>query len=170
VLLTLGFGFYVANFGNYGATYGSLSAVIVLLTWLYLSSYVLLFGAEFNSEIEHQTARDTTAGAPQPLGQRGAWTADHVAGEPDAQPAPPQVTADAPAVAPNDPPRTSAIHAYAASRVGARAARLGGAGKVGMVSSLLATAGLGLLRRRGKTGAGAALLASAAGLALLRRD
>jgi hypothetical protein len=39
-----------------------------------------------------------------------------------------------------------------------------------MVSSLLATAGLGLLRRRGKTGAGAALLASAAGLALLRRD
>lgn len=42
IVLTLGFGFYVSNFGNYGATYGSLSAIVVLLTWLYLSSYVLL--------------------------------------------------------------------------------------------------------------------------------
>lgn len=62
VLLTIGFGVYVARFGSYGATYGSLSAVVVLLTWLYLSSYALLFGAELNSELEHQTARDTTAG------------------------------------------------------------------------------------------------------------
>jgi membrane protein len=174
VLLTLAFGFYVANFGDYGATYGSLSAVIVLLTWLYLSSYVLLFGAEFNSEIEHQTARDTTAGAPQPLGERGAWTADHVAGgaEPDGQPQqqPATPTASVAAPQPQEPPRTSAIQAYAASRLGARAARLGGAGKIGMLSSLLATAGLGLLRRRGRTGAGAALLGTAAGLALLRRD
>ncbi len=46
VLLTLAFGFYVANFGSYNATYGSLGAVVVLLTWLYLSAYVLLFGAE----------------------------------------------------------------------------------------------------------------------------
>ncbi len=45
-LLTAGFGFYVANFGSYNATYGSLGAVIVLLTWLYLSAYALLFGAE----------------------------------------------------------------------------------------------------------------------------
>jgi membrane protein len=80
VLLTLGFGFYVANFGNYGATYGSLGAVVVLLTWMYLSAYALLFGAELNSELEHQTARDTTSGPEQPLGQRGAWAADHVAG------------------------------------------------------------------------------------------
>ncbi|MBA2466408.1 MAG: YihY/virulence factor BrkB family protein, partial [Sphingomonas sp.] len=80
LLLTLGFGFYVANFGNYNATYGSLGAAIVLLTWLYLSSYVLLFGAEMNSELEHQTARDTTEGAPAPLGARGAWAADNVAG------------------------------------------------------------------------------------------
>ena len=79
LLLTLGFGFYVSNFGNYGATYGSLSAVVVMLTWLYLSSYVLLFGAEFNSEVEHQTAADTTQGPDQPLGTRGAWSADHVA-------------------------------------------------------------------------------------------
>ena len=79
VILTLGFGFYVARFGNYGATYGSLGAVVVLLTWLYLSSYTLLFGAELNSELEHQTARDTTKGPDRPLGERGAWAADHVA-------------------------------------------------------------------------------------------
>ena len=54
VLLTLGFGFYVACFGKYNVTYGSLGGVIVLLTWLYLSSFVLLFGAEFNSEVEHR--------------------------------------------------------------------------------------------------------------------
>ena len=52
VALTLGFGLYVSRFGHYNATYGSLSAVIVLLTWLYLSSYVFLLGAEFNSELE----------------------------------------------------------------------------------------------------------------------
>lgn len=79
VLLTLGFGFYVRRFGNYGATYGSLSAVVVLLTWLYLSAYLLIFGAELNCELEHQTRRDTTQGPERSLGQRGAWAADHVA-------------------------------------------------------------------------------------------
>lgn len=79
VALTLGFGFYVANFGNYGTAYGSLGAVVVLLTWIYLSAYALLFGAELNAELEHQTARDTTSGPEQPLGDRGAWVADHVA-------------------------------------------------------------------------------------------
>jgi membrane protein len=79
VALTLGFGFYVANFGSYGTTYGSLGAVVVLLTWMYLSAYALLFGAELNAELEHQTARDTTAGPDEPLGERGAWVADHVA-------------------------------------------------------------------------------------------
>ena len=78
LLLTLGFGFYVSRFGNYNATYGSLATVVVLLTWLYLSSYVLLFGAELNSELEHQTAADTTVGADKPVGERGAWSADHV--------------------------------------------------------------------------------------------
>lgn len=52
VLLTLAFKAYAANFGRFDATYGSLSAVVVLLTWLYLSSYVFLFGAELNSELE----------------------------------------------------------------------------------------------------------------------
>jgi membrane protein len=84
VALTIGFGIYVARFGSYGATYGSLSAIVVLLTWLYLSSYALLFGAELNSELEHQTARDTTSGPERPLGERGAWAADHVAGADEA--------------------------------------------------------------------------------------
>lgn len=79
VALTLGFGTYVTNFGNYSATYGSLATVVILLTWLYLSSYLLVFGAELNSELEHQTQRDTTKGPEKPLGDRGAWSADHVA-------------------------------------------------------------------------------------------
>ncbi len=79
VLLTLGFGFYIGKFGNYNATYGSLATVVILLTWMYLSAYLLIVGAELNSELEHQTARDTTKGAERPLGQRGAWAADHVA-------------------------------------------------------------------------------------------
>lgn len=59
LLGTLGFGLYVKNFGNYGATYGSLSAVIVLLTWLWLSIYVFLLGAELNSELERAVAPQT---------------------------------------------------------------------------------------------------------------
>lgn len=51
---TLAFGFYVANFGNYNATYGSLGAVVVFLTWLYLSAYIVLMGAELNTELEKQ--------------------------------------------------------------------------------------------------------------------
>ena len=79
LILTLLFGFYVSNLTNYSATYGSLGAVVALLTWLYLSAYAFVFGAELNSEIEHQTAKDSTTGAPEPMGDRGAWAADNVA-------------------------------------------------------------------------------------------
>lgn len=79
MLLTVLFGFYVSNLTNYTATYGSLGALAALQTWLYLSAYVIVFGAELNSEIEHQTARDSTTGPEQPLGKRGAWAADNVA-------------------------------------------------------------------------------------------
>ncbi len=54
--LTFGFGIYATNFGNYNGTYGSLGAVVATLTWLYLSSYILLFGAELNCEIERLAA------------------------------------------------------------------------------------------------------------------
>ena len=67
LVTTLGFGVYVANFADYGATYGSLSAVILLLTWLYLSAYVLVLGAELNSELERQTtARTAEPARPAP--------------------------------------------------------------------------------------------------------
>lgn len=70
---------YVANFGNLDKTYGSIAAVVILLLWLYLSSFAVLLGAEFNSEMELQTAKDSTTGQPRPMGRRGAYHADHVA-------------------------------------------------------------------------------------------
>jgi membrane protein len=79
LLLTVGFGFYVSRFSNYHASYGSLGTVVALLTWIYLSAYTFVIGAELNSEIEHQTAKDSTTGAPLPMGKRGAWAADNVA-------------------------------------------------------------------------------------------
>jgi membrane protein len=69
---------YLANFADYNATYGSLGAAIGLMMWLWVSSIVILFGAELNSEIEHQTARDSTVGRGKPLGTRGAAMADSV--------------------------------------------------------------------------------------------
>ena len=78
VLVSVAFSFYVANFGTYNETYGSLGAVIGFLTWLWLTMIVLLLGGELNSEMEHQTARDTTTGDPQPMGQRNAVMADRV--------------------------------------------------------------------------------------------
>jgi membrane protein len=67
---------YLSNFGNYSATYGSLGAAIGLMMWMWMSAIIVLCGAELNSEIEHQTALDTTVGAPKPLGRRGARMAD----------------------------------------------------------------------------------------------
>ena len=72
------FSWYVANFGNYDATYGSLGAAIGFMTWIWLSTIVILLGGEINAELEHQTAEDTTEGARQPLGTRGAKMADTV--------------------------------------------------------------------------------------------
>ncbi len=50
ILASLGFSYYVANFSSYSATYGALASVIVLLFYFYISSLILLFGAEINSE------------------------------------------------------------------------------------------------------------------------
>ena len=81
--LTIGFGFYVTRLTDYNATYGSIAAIVMLLTWMYLTAYVFLFGAELNAELEHQTMVDSTTGEAEPLGRRGAWAADHVAGAKD---------------------------------------------------------------------------------------
>lgn len=72
------FSWYVANFGSYNETYGSLGAVIGFMTWIWLSSVVVLMGAEINAEMEHQIAHDTTDGPRQPLGGRGAKMADNI--------------------------------------------------------------------------------------------
>jgi membrane protein len=78
-LVSAGFSYYVTNFGNYNETYGSLGAVIGFMTWIWISSTVVLVGAELDAEMEHQTARDTTEGPERPLGARGARMADEVA-------------------------------------------------------------------------------------------
>lgn len=72
------FSFYLRNYAGYDATYGSLGTVIGLMMWLWMTMIVVLLGAELNAEIEHQTARDSTDGAPKPLGLRGAAMADTV--------------------------------------------------------------------------------------------
>ena len=76
------FGLYVGTIGSYDKTYGSLGGVIVLLMWFYISTYIVLLGAELNAEMEHQTARDTTVGAPKPLGARQAHMADTIGESP----------------------------------------------------------------------------------------
>ena len=66
---------YLSNFGNYGATYGSLGAAIGLMMWMWMSAIIVLCGAELNSEIERQAARDTMVGRPRTLGVRAAGLA-----------------------------------------------------------------------------------------------
>lgn len=76
------FSLYVNNFGDFDATYGSVAAVIILMLWFQITATCVLLGAEINSELEHQTEKDTTVGEPRPMGERQAHHADHVAGEP----------------------------------------------------------------------------------------
>lgn len=156
--LTIGFGIYVANFGNYNATYGSLGTVVVTLTWLYLSSYILLFGAEINAELEHQTAHDTTTG-DAPLGARGAWVADHVAGDGRTEDGPDALTDPKPSGVGNGVARRAMPHAIA----------LVGLPKVGWLSSSAAMVGLALLRR-GRAGSGVVVLGTTAAVVWALRE
>jgi len=72
------FSWYVANFGSYNKTYGSLGAIIGFMTWIWISIIVVLVGAKIDAEMDHQTARETTTGQPKPLGMRGARMADTI--------------------------------------------------------------------------------------------
>jgi len=87
IVVSVLFSWYVSNFGNYNATYGSLGALIGFLTWVWLSATIIIIGGELNSEVEHQTSRDSTTGKELPMGQRGAHMADTVGrpsgGDPD---------------------------------------------------------------------------------------
>ena len=76
ILASLGFTIYVGNFNSYDKTYGSLGGVIILLTWMYISTLMILFGAVMNAQSERQTRRDSTEGKPQPMGTRRARAAD----------------------------------------------------------------------------------------------
>lgn len=78
LVASLGFSWYVDNFGNYNEVYGSIGGVIVLLLWLYLSAFVVLLGAELDSELEAQTAKDSTVGPDRPMGERDAVKADNL--------------------------------------------------------------------------------------------
>jgi membrane protein len=77
--LSIGFSWYVTHFGSYNKTYGSLGAVVGFMTWIWLSTTVILIGAQLNAEMEVQTEKDTTVGRDKPLGARGAVQANRVA-------------------------------------------------------------------------------------------
>jgi len=78
LLASMGFSWYLQNFANYGATYGSLGAVVGFMMWVWISSTIFIIGAEINAEMEHQTAMDTTDKPDKPLGARGARVADTI--------------------------------------------------------------------------------------------
>jgi membrane protein len=75
---SLAFSWYMSNLAHYDRIYGSFGAAAGAMTWLWMSVVVVLFGAELNAEIEHQTAVDSTTGAPLPMGRRGAVMADTI--------------------------------------------------------------------------------------------
>ena len=81
VVASMLFSFYVSHFGSYNKTYGSVGAVVIMMMWLYITAYIVLLGAEVDSEMEHQTVQDTTVGGEKPMGERQAYMADTVGEE-----------------------------------------------------------------------------------------
>ena len=79
VLVSALFSWYVGTFSTYDIMYGPLGTGIAFMMWFYVTAYAVLLGAELNAELELQTGRDSTNGPPKPIGQRGAYVADHVA-------------------------------------------------------------------------------------------
>ncbi|MEX3314962.1 YihY/virulence factor BrkB family protein [Sulfitobacter sp. PS-8MA] len=78
IVASVGFSIYVSNFGSYNESFGSMAGAIILLMWLWISAFIVLLGAELNSEMEAQTRDDTTVGPDEPMGQRGAEKADNL--------------------------------------------------------------------------------------------
>ncbi|MDN3379676.1 MULTISPECIES: YihY/virulence factor BrkB family protein [unclassified Pseudoalteromonas] len=78
IVASLGFSFYVATLASYNETYGSVGGVVIMLMWLYLSAYIIIFGAALNASIEQQTMQDSTKGKAKKRGERGAFVADEL--------------------------------------------------------------------------------------------
>jgi membrane protein len=78
LIASLAVSYYLSNFADYNATYGTLGALIGFMVWTWISVVIVLIGAELNAELEHQTAQDTTTGPDEPMGKRGAYMADHL--------------------------------------------------------------------------------------------
>lgn len=161
LFVTLAFGFYVANFGSYDATYGTLGGAIVLLTWLYLSAYILLLGAELNSEVERQTWCDTTVGPDRPMGSRRAQVADSLVHDAPGHEA---NLGGGPSLAPR-----SVGSDFVVGRAAAAVQSLGGLEKVAILPALLTTGGLACLRRKRRGRIGVVLLIAGGALSWLSR-
>jgi membrane protein len=76
LLVSLAYSWYAANLANFDKTYGSLGALIGFLMWMWISTAIVIVGAELDAETEHQTARDSTIGPEEPMGSRDAAMAD----------------------------------------------------------------------------------------------
>lgn len=118
IAASVGFSIYVSNFGHYEATYGTLGGVIVLLLWMWISSQVVLLGAEINAVIEHKSPEGKRPGAKsmeqtgtEPLVAPGAAKDVHAPGEearPQPAAAPPRPPAPAPAMRERQPAKPTA--------------------------------------------------------------
>ncbi len=77
VAFSYGFSYYLQTFATFNKTYGSVVGIVILLIWFYTSALIILLGAELNSAMELQTKKDSTRGKEKPMGERGAFVADH---------------------------------------------------------------------------------------------
>jgi len=78
IISSTAFSIYVSQFGSYNETYGTLSAIMVLLMWFYVTSFSVVLGATINAEMEYQTSHDTTIGRDRKIGNRDAFVADNI--------------------------------------------------------------------------------------------
>jgi membrane protein len=78
-IFALLFSWFARTFAGY-ASYGSLGAIIAFMTWVWVSTVIVLLGAEINAEVEYRTTHDTTTGPTRPMGERGAMMADSAPG------------------------------------------------------------------------------------------
>jgi membrane protein len=102
LLASLAFKFYLANFADYNATYGSLGGVIVLMLWFYITGTAILVGAEMNAEIEHASPHGKEPGEKVPGEKKklGARAARAFAGRKHQRPAPTPAARPRPAIRP----------------------------------------------------------------------